>query len=49
MGGQGQKTAFWVVYLSKEEILKATKHNLHHMNENTHYNSLIAKPLQVEV
>lgn len=48
-GGMGQKTAFWVVYLSKEEVQTASQFQLHHMSKNTHYSSKIDSTLQREI
>ena len=48
-GGSGQKTAFWVVYLSKSETQTASQYQLYQMINNNHYSAMIDSKLQFEI
>jgi hypothetical protein len=40
-GGEGKKTAYWVLYISSEELDAARKYNLHDVKQNTLYQDYI--------
>ena len=46
-GGEGKHTAFWVVYITHQELVSAQECSLYHMSENTKYKALIPVDLQV--
>jgi len=48
-GGFGQKTAFWVVYLSKSETQTASQFQLYQMSNNNHYSAKIDSKLQFDI
>lgn len=47
-GGQGHKTAFWVVYLSRTEVQTASQYNLYHMHQ-AQYRAMISPSLHSEI
>ncbi len=47
-GGSGQKTAFWVVYLNKDELKTAQQSVLYHMKQNS-YASLLSPQQRLSV